>query len=99
MRSGAIMNTFRLHLSFSLFGMRISAVLSLLASYLFIGTAHAMSCMPHESEGKASLCYHKSADGRCLHFGPACQTKIQHPEKNKPIKPFDAQTVADAVKK
>ena len=99
MHSGAIMNTFGLNLSFSLLGMRISAVLSLLASYFFIGTAQAMSCMPHESEGKAALCYHKSADGRCQHFGPACQTKVQEPAKTKSAKPFDTQAAANAVKK
>jgi hypothetical protein len=31
--------------------------------------------MIHETEGKALLCYHKSVDGRCMHFGPACETK------------------------
>jgi hypothetical protein len=55
--------------------------------------------MPHEPEGKALLCYHKSADGRCLYFGPACQTKVMHPPEMKPVKPVSTHAAASAVKK
>jgi hypothetical protein len=57
-------------------GMRASLLLSFLACCFFIGTAHATSCMIHEEEGKAMLCYHKSPDGRCMYYGPVCQTKV-----------------------
>ncbi len=68
---------FRGHsLSRFIHGMRASLVLALLAFCPFMGAAHAMSCMIHEIENRALLCYHKSADGRCIKFGPACETTV-----------------------
>ncbi|MGV3742828.1 MAG: hypothetical protein ACO1NO_11020 [Burkholderiaceae bacterium] len=55
--------------------------------------------MPHESEGKALLCYHKSADGRCQHYGPACQTKVVQAAQTKPVKAVSAQLPAAIPKK
>jgi hypothetical protein len=97
----AIMEAFAIQRAFSVpvHGMRRLFILGLLAWCPFIGAAHAMSCMIHESEGKALLCYHKSADGRCLQFGPACQTKVMHPPEPKPIKPISAQAASHTLKK
>jgi hypothetical protein len=74
-------------------------LLSFLATGPFIGAAHAMSCMIHDAEGKAMLCYYKSADGRCVHYGPACQTKIMQAPAEKPLKQAVMQSVSEMRKK
>ncbi|MDQ9169447.1 hypothetical protein Q8A64_03370 [Oxalobacteraceae bacterium R-40] len=79
--------------------MRASLVLGLLAFFSFVGAAHAMSCMIDDSERKALLCYHKSIDGRCMQFGPACETKVMPPAAAKPVKPVSGQPTSAALKK
>lgn len=79
--------------------MRIVFFSNFLACSLFAGAAHAVSCMPNEAEGKASLCYHKSADGRCVQFGPPCQTEVVQTPAAKPSGPVIAQSASGMVKK
>jgi hypothetical protein len=79
--------------------MRAFLLLSFLACCTFIGTAHAMSCMIHGDQGKAMLCYHKSADGRCMYYGPVCQTKIAPASMEKPLKPVVMQSTSALRKK
>lgn len=67
--------------------MRASLLSALLILCAYSGAAHAMSCMIHETENKALLCYHTSADGRCLHFGPACETKVANQPAAKQSEP------------
>lgn len=67
--------------------MRASLLSALFTLCAYSGAAHAMSCMIHETENKALLCYHTSADGRCLHFGPACETKATDQPAAKQIEP------------
>jgi hypothetical protein len=79
--------------------MRASFVLSLLTLFPLVGPAYAMSCMIDDTERKALLCYHRSPDGRCVQFGPACETKVMQPAEPKPAKPVSAQSTSTALKK
>lgn len=82
--------------------MRTFLLVSFLACCSFVGTAHATSCMMLGEQGKAMLCYHKSADGRCMHYGPACQTsqtKIVPASMTTPPKPEVMQSVSEVRKK
>jgi hypothetical protein len=80
-------------------GMRASLALGFLIFFSFVGVAHAMSCMIDDSERKALLCYHKSIDGRCMQFGPACETKVMQPAAAKPVKPVSTQSASAIPKK